>query len=139
MPKLNAYLSFDGECREAMNHYAKVLGGTLDAMITYGDTPGDPTLPAEHAGRIMHACLTHNDFQLMAGDAPPGMRFEGMKGCMLALFFDSAADAKRVFDTFADGGTVQMPLGPVFWVEVFGMVTDRYGTAWGINGGKPAM
>jgi PhnB protein len=139
MPKLNAYLTFDGTCTEAMNFYAKILGGKLDAMISYGDAPSDQPVPKEHAGRIMHACLSHADFQLMAGDAPPGVPFEGMKGVMLALFFDNVADARRVFDRFTDGGTVQMPLGPTFWVEAFGMVTDRYGTAWGINGGKPAM
>jgi PhnB protein len=139
MPQLNAYLSFDGQCAEAMNFYAEVLGGKLDALITYGDMPGDQPCPASHAGRIMHAKLTHPDFVLMGGDTPPGVLFEGMKGVMMTLTYDSVADAKRVFAALTEGGTVTMPLGETFWTEAFGMVTDRYGTGWGVNGGPKAM
>lgn len=139
MPQLNAYLSFDGRCVEAMKFYAEVLGGKLDALITYGDMPGDQPCPASHAGRIMHANLTHPDFVLMAGDTPPGVPFEGMKGVMMTLTYDSAAEARRVFDKLAAGGTVTMPLAETFWAETFGMVTDRFGTGWGVNGGSKAM
>ncbi len=139
MPQLNAYLSFDGQCVEAMKFYAEVLGGQIDALIAYGDMPGDPPCPASHAGRIMHANLTHPDFVLMAGDTPPGVPFEGMKGVMMTLTYDSAAEARRTFDQLAAGGTVTMPLAETFWAETFGMVTDRYGTGWGVNGGSKAM
>jgi PhnB protein len=139
MPQLNAYLSFDGQCVEAMTFYAEVLGGKLDALITYGDMPGDQPCPASHADRIMHASLTHSDFALMAGDTPPGVVFEGIKGVMMTLTYDSAAEARRVFDKLAAGGTVTMPLAETFWAETFGMVTDRFGIAWGVNGGSKAM
>jgi len=139
MPQLNAYLSFDGQCAEAMNFYAEVLGGKLDALVTYGDMPGDQPCAASHAGRIMHAKLTHPDFVLMGGDTPPGVLFEGMKGVMMTLTYDSVADAKRVFAALTEGGAVTMPLGETFWTEAFGMVTDRYGTGWGVNGGPKAM
>jgi PhnB protein len=139
MPQLNAYLSFDGQCVEAMKFYADILGGKLDALITYGDMPGDQPCPASHKGRIMHANLTHPDFVLMAGDTPPGVPFEGMKGVMMTLSYDSAAEARSVFDKLAAGGTVTMPLAETFWAETFGMVTDRFGTGWGVNGGSKAM
>ena len=122
-----------------MNFYAQVLGGKLDSLITYGEMPGDQPCPASHAGRIMHACLKHPDFMLMAGDTPPGVQFEGMKGVMMTLTYDSVADANRVFADLAEGGSVTMPPGETFWTEVFGMVTDRYGTGWGVNGGPKAM
>ncbi|MFN0161250.1 MAG: VOC family protein [Burkholderiales bacterium] len=139
MPQLNAYLSFDGTCAEAMRFYAQVLGARLDALITYGQAPADQPCLTEHSDRIMHAYLVHKDFALMAGDAPPGMPFDSMRGVMLALTFDGVAEAERVFTAFADGGSVQMPLAPTFWAEIFGMVTDRYGTAWGVNGGPKPM
>ncbi|MBL8380495.1 MAG: VOC family protein [Burkholderiales bacterium] len=139
MPQLNAYLSFDGTCAEAMRFYAQVLGAKLDALITFGQAPGDQPCPTAHGDRIMHANLVHKDFTLMAGDAPPGMPFDGMRGVMLALTFDDVAEAQRVFAAFADGGSVQMPMAPTFWAEIFGMVTDRFGTAWGVNGGPKPM
>ncbi|MDT4821181.1 hypothetical protein FQZ97_543450 [compost metagenome] len=59
-----------------------------------------------------------------------------MKGFGVALTLDTVAEARRIFDAFADGGAVGMPFEKTFWVEGFGMVTDRFGTPWLINGGK---
>lgn len=140
MPQLNAYLSFDGNCADAMHFYARVLGAKVQALITFGQNPTEgQTVPAEHAGKIMHAYLVHPDFALMAGDMPPGMAYQGVKGVMMTLTYEKVEDAQRVFDAFADSGTVQMPMGPTFWVERFGMVVDRFGVGWGINGGKAKM
>lgn len=139
MPQLNAYLSFDGTCAQAMKYYERVLDGNLDALITYGQAPAcDQPVPPSHADRIMHAYLVHKDFALMAGDTPPGVPYAGMQGVMLALTYPTAEEARRVFAALADGGKVQMPLGETFWAETFGMVVDRFGTPWGVNGGmKP--
>jgi PhnB protein len=139
MPQLNAYLSFDGTCAQAMKYYEQVLGAKLDAMITYGQMPcGDQPVPPSHADRVMHAHLVHSDFALMAGDTTPGVTYAGMQGMMLALTYPTAAEGRRVFNALAEGGQVTMPLGETFWAEAFGMVTDRFGTPWGDNGGmKP--
>jgi len=110
MPQLTAYLSFDGHCAEAMNFYARVLGAKVDALISYGQVPCDgssPPTPPEHADRIMHAHLTHEQFSLMAGDTPPGVPFTGMKGFMLALMFDSVAEA--VAATKANASVIYVP------------------------------
>ena len=139
MTQLCAYLSYNGDCAEAMAFYAKVLDAKVEALITYAQMPDGDPVPPEHADRIMHAYLVHPDFALMAGDTPPGVPFEGIKGAMLALTSPSAAEARRIFAALAEGGTVQMPLGETFWAEAFGMVTDRFGTPWGINGGPKAM
>lgn len=137
MPQLNAYLSFDGDCTEAMKYYARVLGAKLEALITYADVPGgDAPLPPSHATRIMHACLVHPDFSLMAGDTPPGVPYKGVSGVMMTLTYPTAAEGRRVFEALAEGGRVTMPLAATFWTDIFGMVTDRFGTPWGINGGS---
>ncbi len=139
MPQLNAYLSFDGNCVEAMTFYAQLFGAKLEAMIPYGQMPGAEPMPAEHAQRIMHAYLVHPDFVLMAGDAPPGVGHDGVKGIMMTLTYDTAAEARRIYAALAEGGSVQMPLGETFWAEAFGMCTDRFGTPWGINGASKPM
>lgn len=135
MTQLHAYLSFNGNCAEAMKYYARLFGAKIETMMTYGEVPGGEPPPASHAGKIMHAFLVHKDFSLMAGDMPPGMPYGGVQGVMLALTFDKVADAERTFAALADGGQVQMPMAEAFWAERFGMVTDRYGVPWGINGG----
>ncbi|OUM00177.1 VOC family protein [Variovorax sp. JS1663] len=140
MTQLDAYLSFDGNCAEAMKFYAQVLGASIEALITYGQVPGGEPPPASHADRIMHAYLVHEGFSLMAGDTPPGVPYAGIQGVMLALSFGATAEAQRVFAALAGGGgQVQMPMAETFWAEQFGMVTDRYGVPWGINGAPKPM
>lgn len=134
MTQLHAYLSFNGNCAEAMKYYARVLGARLETQITFGEAPGGDPPPPGHADKIMHAYLVHDDFSLMAGDIPPGTAYGGVQGVMLTLTFDSVAEAQRVFDALADGGQVQMPMAEAFWAERFGMLTDRFGVPWGING-----
>jgi PhnB protein len=127
------YLTFDGSCAEAMAFYQSVFGGKLDLM-RFKDVPDMPC-PPEAADRVMHAHLDVDGHSLMASDTMPGQPFAGMTGFGVTLAFGTVAEARKVFDALATGGTVGMPLEKTFWVEIFGMVTDRYGTPWLINGG----
>src|SRR4029453_6704661 len=133
MSQLNAYLNFDSTCAEAMRFYAGILGGKLDLM-TNGQSPMADQIPASAADRILHANLTFEGGVLMASDSMPGQSYQGMKGFGLALPYPTVAEAQRVFDALAEGGRVDMPLGKSFWAEAFGMLVDRFGTPWLVNG-----
>ena len=89
---LTPYLSFGGNTREAFAFYEKALGAKIETMMSYADMP---PMPAGDAGcadgpppsgdGIMHACLAlPGGAMLFAGDTPPGMPYEGVKGVMLA-------------------------------------------------------
>ena len=138
---LTPYLAFDGKTREAFAFYEKALGAKIHSMLSYADMP-HPAAPAEgcdvatpSGDGIMHACLViPGGAMLFAGDAPPGRPYEGIKGNMLALQFDTVAQAQRVFDALSQGGTVTMPMMPSFWAKTFGMLTDRFGVSWAVNG-----
>ncbi len=75
MPTLHAYLSFNGNCADAMHFYEQALGAKLQTLIRYRDAPPDMPAPPGHEDKVMHALLVHPGFQLMAGDAPPGMPY----------------------------------------------------------------
>ncbi|HVG25403.1 MAG TPA: VOC family protein [Thermoanaerobaculia bacterium] len=134
MPQLTPYLSFDGTCTEAMRFYERVLGGTLEALVRNGDTPAKDHLPHGNDDRIMHAKLVAGDLVLMAGDALAGQPYEPMKGFNLAVTYPTADEARGVYDALAEGGRVTMPFDRTFWAEGAGMLTDRYGTPWIVNG-----
>ena len=138
---LTPYLSFDGTTREAFAFYEKALGGTIRAMLRYADMPlpatGDTGCdgPPPSGDGIMHACLALPDgAMLFAGDMPPGRPYEGMKGTMLALQFDTVDQAQSAFHALSQGGRVTMPMAPAFWARTFGMLTDRFGVSWAVNG-----
>jgi PhnB protein len=135
MPQLCAYLSFDGNCAEAMRFYERTLGGRLEDLLRFADTPAADSVPEASRNRIMHAYLVLPDGSaLMAGDAPTEQPFEPMRGVAMTLTFPNGAEAQRVFAALAEDGRVQMPMGPTFWAAQFGMLTDRFGTPWIVNG-----
>jgi PhnB protein len=136
MSPINAYLTFDGNAAEAMRFYEKTLRGTMQMMMTVGEAPGTEQMPADAKKRIMHASLAYGDGLLMATDSLPGPPYAATKGFGVALTHATVAEARPMFDAFADGGSIGMPFEKTFWVEGFGMVTDRFGTPWLINGGK---
>ena len=139
MTQLNAYLSFDGNCAEAMRFYERTLNGKLEALLTYGQTPACDQTPAADRDRIMHAYLTFDGQILMAGDAPTNQPYEPMRGFTLTLSYDTVAQARPIFEALADGGKITMPFQPSFWAEGFGMCIDRFGTPWIVNGALKSM
>ena len=133
MPEINNYLIFHGNCAEAMRFYQKTLGGKLDLM-THGNSPIADQIPPGSEDRILHARLVFDGATLMASDDMATDTYQGMNGFSVALQYKTAAEAKRLFDALAKGGKVTMPLDKSFWAEAFGMLIDRFGTPWIING-----
>jgi PhnB protein len=134
MPVLDSYLFFNGNCAEAMRFYEKTLGGKLQAMMTYGESPDPASCPAGSAERIMHAAVIIDGRMLMASDHPVGQE-KPMSSFGLSLFYDKPEEARRVFDALTAGGGVMMPMAETFWAKAFGMGTDRFGTPWMVGGG----
>lgn len=137
MPKLDAYLLFNGNCAEAMRFYERVLGGKIEMMMTWGESPTPEQTPPGSDHLIMHTTLQFDGGILMAADDPTSSR--GMHGFSLALSYSTVAEAERIFNSLSEGGTVTMPLGETFWVERFGMLVDRFGTPWMVSGGAGKM
>ncbi len=131
------YLMFDGHCAEAMRFYERVLGGKLEAMMKFADAPGcDEMSSSGSAERIMHACLNLEGSRLMASDTMAGQPYEGLKGFAVTLTYPAVEAARRVFEALGEGGRTMMPMERTFWAEAFGVVVDRFGTSWMINGGQ---
>jgi PhnB protein len=134
MPQIDAYLTFDGNCAEAMRFYERTLGGKLETLMTNAESPMADQAPPGSADRILHARLVIEGRALMASDSMPGQPYEGMHGFALSLNYADLAQARRVFDALSAGGRVTMPLQKVFWADAFGMLVDRFGTPWMVNG-----
>jgi PhnB protein len=129
--KLNPYISFDGNAREAMEYYQQVFGGELNAT-TFAEG-GMPSEPAD-AGKVMHAQLESSaGFTLMASDTPAGMSWQAPGGITISLSGDDEAELRGYWDRLADGGSVTLPLEKAPWGDSFGMVTDRFGVPWMVN------
>jgi PhnB protein len=137
MPKLEPYLVFDGNAGDAMRFYQQILGGTMQTFMTHGESPMAAQTPTEAHDRIMHAHLVLADGRaIMASDAMMDKPYPGMHSFSLSLVYPTVTEAKKIFDALADGGRITMPFQKSFWAEAFGMVRDRFGTAWMVSGEK---
>jgi len=135
MTQAIAYLGFDGNCADAMRFYEKALGGKLEILMSGAESPMAEQMPKEFAHRILHARLALPGGGLLyAGDTPTNVPYEGIKGVSIAVDYASVAEAEKVFNALAEGGQVTMPMQPAFWARRWGMLIDRFGTPWIVNG-----
>jgi PhnB protein len=138
--KLNPYIAFKDNAREAMEFYKTVFGGKLD-LNTFGEyaTADMPVQPGEE-NKIMHAQLeADNGIIFMAADTPAGMTYSPGANISMSLSGDNEAELRGYWDKLADGGNKEIPLEKAPWGDTFGMLTDKFGIHWMVNiaGQKP--
>jgi PhnB protein len=128
--RLNPYLSFGADARQAMEFYETVFGGTL-TVSTFGES-GSPDGP--EAAKVMHAQLeTGSGFTLMAADTPAGVEHRPGTNISVSLSGDDADDLRGYWDKLSEGGTVTVPFEKQVWGDEFGSCVDRFGIPWMVN------
>ena len=128
--RLNPYISFGDNAREAMTFYHQVLGGSLD-LRTFGEL-GAAEEP--FSDLVMHGQLETDDgLTLMAADSPPGMARTVGNHITISLSGDDDEVLRDRFAKLAEGGSVDVPLEKQMWGDVFGQLTDRFGIGWLVN------
>jgi PhnB protein len=132
--RLNPYLSFSDNAREAMEFYQSVFGGEL-TLGTFGEF-GAPDSP--FADKIMHGQLeSASGYTLMGADTPPGGEHNPGNNVAISLSGDDSDELRGYWEKLADGGNVAVPLEKQMWGDEFGMCTDRFGIGWMVNIGSP--
>lgn len=132
MQQLNAYLLFNGDCREAFRFYESNLGAKIESVLTPEGTPAEAQVPPEGRKSVLHGRILVNGQTVMASDCPPD-RYAPPRGFSITLTYQEPEEAERIFGALADGGQVQMPMQETFWARRFGMLTDRFGIPWMVN------
>jgi PhnB protein len=135
--RLNPYLGFRDNAREAMEFYRSVFGGEL-TMSTFKEFNAS-TDPSED-DLVMHAQLEgEHGVVFMGSDTPQRMEYRPGSNFSMSLSGDDGAVLTSWFGKLADGGTVTMPLNKAPWGDTFGMCVDRFGVNWLVNiSGSPA-
>jgi PhnB protein len=128
--RLNPYVSFDGNARQAMEFYKGVFGGDL-TMNTFGEF-GAPDSP--DTDKIMHGQLeTPSGFTLMGADTPSGMQRNPGDTITISLSGTDADELRGYWEKLSAGGTVTMPLEKQMWGDEFGMCVDQFGVPWMVD------
>ncbi len=131
--KVQAYVSFDGRCEEALEFYKKSIGAEVTFLMRWKESPDAAMKPPPgFEEKIMNAAFRIGETQLMADDGM-GAKEAEFKGMTLAIAVADDAEAKRVFAALGEGGNITMPLMKTFWTSSFGMLTDKFGVPWMVN------
>ena len=129
--RLNPYLQFKTNAREAMEFYKSIFGGKL-TISTFKDF-GMAQDPATE-NLVMHSMLeADNGITFMGADTPAGMPYRPGASITMALNGDNDAELSMYYEKLSAGGTIGMPLAPAPWGDKFGSFTDRFGIEWLVN------
>lgn len=129
---INAYLTFNGNCRQAMQFYKECLGGELHFQ-TIGESPLSATMPVKMKNCILHSSLTNDAFVLMASDLVDDKGL--IKGNTVSLLLDcrSEEEVKERYAKLSSGGKATHPPIISHWGTLFGNLIDKYGNHWILN------
>jgi PhnB protein len=127
---LNPYLTFNGNCREAMENYKSIFNGELELM-TFDQAPMD--VDDDYKQKIMHATLKFGSAILMASDGNKGQEVTQGNASWVMVNMADLEEAEEVFKKLQDGGATVMPWDKTFWNSMFGMCVDKFGTGWMIT------
>lgn len=129
------YLFFRGQCKEALEFYARLFDGEIIVLSTFAEAPAEEDMPAEVGDQVMHAQLKVGNQIFMASDAPKN--FQPAQGFNISIGVDTPDEAERIYKALSEGGEVTMPMEETFWAQRFAMFTDRFGIPWMVNCDKP--
>lgn len=132
MAQLYSYLTFNGNCRQAMTFYRDCLGGDLDFQ-TIGEAPLSDPLPAEMKAYIVQATLRKDNLVLMATDMVANEGLTSGNSVSLMLNCQSEEELAHYYHQLAQGGEATQPIETNFWGTLFGSVTDKFGIRWLLN------
>lgn len=132
MTQINPYLSFDGNCREAMQFYQRCLGGEL-LLQTVAETAIATLCSPAAQELIMHSMLVKGDWILMGSDMTGGKHLHTGNDVTLAVQCDSEIEIRDLYRKISEGAEVLEGLTKKPWGTLFGAITDRFGKHWIFN------
>jgi PhnB protein len=131
--RLNPYISFADNARQAMDFYKGVFGGTLTS-----NTFGEYGMEGPEADKIMHSQLeTDAGFTLMVADTPSGMQRTEGNNVTISLSGDDSEELHGYWDKLSEGGTISVPMEKQMWGDEFGQCVDKFGVGWLVNIAQP--
>ena len=125
--KLDMYVNYNGNCREAFHFYEEELGGKILSKETFRQLPPEANIPEERKDDILHAQMQLGGAILMGADIPNA---QPMRSAYLTLELESAEEAERIYKVLTDGGEIFMKMEQTFFAVRFAMLRDKFGASW---------
>ena|SRR5688572_28926192 len=132
MVRINVYLTFNENCREAMLFYKECLGGKL-SLQTIGESPMGEKMPVQLKQYILHSTLRKGALLLIGSDMVCEQGLTKGNAVSLSLDCSSEKEIRTCYANLSAGGQTTYPLEQTFWGTLFGSLTDKFGNHWLLN------
>jgi len=131
---LELFIYFNGNCREAVEFYAKVFKSEVGNLMTYGEAPQAPnhSVPDADKERVLYAGVPIGKSVVMFSDVPYSSEFVKGNNINPTVSMDNKDEVTRIYNELKEGGKVLMELGQTFFSEWYCMVEDKFGVIWQI-------
>ncbi|WP_179354479.1 VOC family protein [Winogradskyella vidalii] len=128
--KVQAYLSFQGNCQEALNFYSELFDAKIINRHTYEDRAID--VPSSYRGKLQHAELKGKHVHFMAYDVSPDTPLNSGSQIHMSIDATSEKEGKILFESLSAGGKLHHDFREREW-GYYGRCTDQYGIGWMVN------
>lgn len=130
----DVFVTFNGNCKEAVGYYAEILGQDFPKMMTFGDMPASDgyEVKAEDKDRVCYTELKIGSNNVMFSDCDSNMEFIAGNNITLSIGSDNEGEVRNLYNKLKEGGQVIMELQKTFWSKLYGMVQDKFGIIWQI-------
>lgn len=129
MKAIHAYLTFSGNCRDAMQFYQKCIGGKLNMQLI-GDTPQSEKMPEKMKNCILTATLCNRNFMLIGSDIVSDEGLLKGNAVSLTLICSNEEELRTCYHSLSQGGIQTHPVKETYWGSLFGTLTDKYENYW---------
>jgi len=131
--KLRPYLTFNGQCEEALELYKKAFQAEVLQLMRFSDMPPMPgfEIPEEFKSRILQVSLKFGADFIRMSDCGPGHPLNDVESERISIAVETTVEkTKHAFEVLSKEGRVGMPLGETFYSPLAGVVFDKFGVMW---------
>ena len=128
----DVFVTFNGNCKEAVEYYAEIFGQDVPKLMTFGDAPASEgyEISEEDKNRVCYTELKIGNNCVMFSDSDSLMEYNPGNNITLSIGSDSEEEIRNLYNKLKEGGKVIMELQETFWSKLYGMVQDKYGIMW---------
>ena len=130
----DVFVTFNGNCKEAVGYYAEVFKQEIPKMMTFGDAPASEgyEVKEEDKNRVCYTELKIGSNTVMFSDCDSNMEFIAGNNVTLSIGSDDEDKTRKLYNKLKEDGQVIMELQETFWSKLYGMVIDKFGIMWQI-------
>jgi len=129
--QIRPYLSFKGECQEAIELYQKAFNIEAPEIMRFEDMPPNPDMkiPESMNNWVLQATLSFGDNFMRLSDSIGELNDASTERISIVVEGDLKM-VEKAFAVLEEEGKVKMPLESTFFSPAYGTLFDKFGVMW---------